>query len=183
MAQNRSMFRDAASHESLLGQAKKVRETRIDPVTLLRQAEGEDPSVVNRPGDLIARSDVLCFNGFATLVPKRAVLHIPDYYRSRIGIQEGARIVPWREFMIRNRGWVSTHEVDRPTAEGRTPFDEDTTERFSKSSRLIVATLRGGPISVLPPKEPEPAGEGEGESAEGGVVDATGGETSTIASQ
>ncbi len=151
------VMRDAASHESIAAVAREEMSKRVDPFATMERTAGEDPSVVNRPKDLIERSDVICFNGFATLVPKRAILHIPDYYKARVGIQQGARIISWSDFMTRNRGWVRQHEVDRATAEGKTPLGEEVVDRFKKSNQMIVATLRGGPISVLPPQVEEPA--------------------------
>lgn len=150
-----SRMQDAASHESLVEKARHARATRVDPVATMKQAEGEDPSVVNRPADLIARSDILTMGDIATLVPKRAIIHIPDNLKSRVGIKPGVRIVNWHDFFVRNRGWIQPFEVDRPTAEGVTPLDEEIYERFQKNGRVVIATLRGGPISVLPPKEEE----------------------------
>lgn len=174
-AKPKKVMRDAADHDSLVATAREQMAKRVDPFATMEHAEGEDPSVVNRPQDLIARSDILCFNGLATLVPKRAIIHIPAAYQSRKGIQQGARIVNWSEFAVRNRNWVRQHEVDRATAEGRTPFDEETREQFQKSSQVIVATMRGGPISVLPPQEPE--------EDEAGVDSAAAGQTTSQASR
>jgi hypothetical protein len=70
----------------------------------------------------------------------------------------GHRLVAWKEFHAKNLGWISTMEVNRTQAEGRSPLGESSQERISNATNLIVATYHGGPISVLPlrqPNEPE----------------------------
>lgn len=142
---------DAITHEQLVALSKKANSTpptaQMKPVQL-----AEDPSVVNRPGDLFSRSDIFCFNGFASLVPKQAVLHVPDNYASRIGIQDGVKFQTWAEFYAANRGWIVTQEVTRAQAEGREPLSDDVKKALSKCPSVVVATYQTGPISVLAPK-------------------------------
>lgn len=145
-------FRDAATHEQLVKKLK--RSDQYDPMKNLKTAEGEDPSKHNQPLNLLEQSDVICFNGLATLVPKRAILATPSSHKDRLTIQPGARIVGWSDFYAQNRGWITTVEVSRVQAEGNHPMNEETTERIGKSRNLIVATFSGGPISVLPLKQP-----------------------------
>ncbi len=143
-------FRDAATHRDLAKVHQRVE--RGDPMSKLTAAEGFDPSRVAPPEDFVKSSDILCFNGMATFVPKRAILASPGPLKGRLGLQPGARVVPWREFLENNRGWIGTIEVDRAQAEGNKAFPEEVAESISKSSRLLVATYQGGPISVLPLK-------------------------------
>lgn len=145
-------FRDAATHDQL---ARALRYSeRIDPMKKLDAAEGEDPSKVNQPVNLLEDSDILCFNGLATLVPKRAILASPTSHKEKLAMQPGARLVPFGEFYAANRAWITTVEVSRVQAEGNKPIAEQTVETISKSKNLVVATYQGGPISVLPLKEP-----------------------------
>lgn len=149
----RLAFRDAATHEQLSRTLRKAEAK--DPMKNMTPVEGEDPSKVNRPVDLMEQSDIICFRGFATLVPKRAILATPENYKRYLTLEPGAKFVPWRDFYARNRGWITTVEVSRVQAEGNKKFSDETTEQIGKSSNLVVATLKGGPISVLPLKEPE----------------------------
>lgn len=144
-------FRDAATHEQLV-KALRFAE-RNDPMKDLKPTEGEDPSKVNLPQNLLDQSDVISFGGVATLVPKRAILAAPPNLKDRLGIKPGVRIVGWMEFQTLNRGWITTVEVSRTQAEGNQAIAEETRERIGKSSNLVVATYMGGPISVLPLKE------------------------------
>jgi hypothetical protein len=150
----RVKMRDVITHDEIVESAKKAREEMPAPV--FTPATGEDPSVANKLGDLISRSDVLCYRGQATLVPKRAVLHIPKSMADRIGMVDGARLGSWTEFLNANRAWIRTVPVTRIQAEGNDPMPEATLKSFQKEQRLVVATYQDGPISVLPLKVPEP---------------------------
>lgn len=146
-------FREAATHEQLALKLRKAEQH--DPMKKLQQSTGEDPSKVNRPVNLLEQSDIVCFNGLATLVPKRAILATPSRYKDCLKMQPGSRIVGWADFYAANRGWITTVEVSRVQAEGNEQIAEEIRLRIGKSANLVVATLMGGPISVLPLKQPE----------------------------
>lgn len=154
-AQEQLPMRDAVTHDQLVLQSRKA--TQNDPMLRMTPSTGGDPAKVNQPGDLLANSDVVCFGGRATLVPKRAILRIPPALADRIKIQPGAKVQSWAEFLTANRGWITTLEVTRPQAEGNEPVAEETAARIAESDKLVVATYQGGPISVLPPKPAETA--------------------------
>lgn len=148
-------IRDAPTHEEL---AQKLRSAQAsDPISNFTTEPGaKDPTKENQPVDILEDSDIISFNGLTTLVPKRAILAMPDSFKSRVGKHvAGHRFVVWKDFQIANRGWISTIEVTRTQAEGRTPLGEESLERISKAGTLIVATYQGGPISVLPAREPK----------------------------
>lgn len=143
---------DAATDEQLALQYQSA--SQNDPTRKLAPTKGPDPTVVNPVKDLISDSDVICFNGIATLVPKRAVLQIPKNVADRLKYKAGSKLMGWADFFSLNRGWITTVEVSRVQAEGNSPIGEDTQKQMSKSTNLIVATYEGGPISVLPAKVP-----------------------------
>lgn len=159
------VYRDAETHDLIV---KKFRVNQeIDPVKHLIPSEGEDPSIKNQPENLIDSSDIITFNGYTTLVPKRSVMQVPAIYEDRMNNHRpGNKVVGWLEFYRLNRGWITTVEVTRAQAEGREPLAEEVTENLSKNRNLIVATYSSGPISMLPPKEPIEEEGGE-ESLEG----------------
>lgn len=150
-------FRDAATHEQLSRKLQAAEQK--DPMKKLTAANGEDPSKVNQPVNLLEQSDIICFRGLATLVPKRAILATPTQHKDCLTMQPGAKIVGWSDFFTANRGWITTVEVSRVQAEGNLAIAEETQERIGKSRNLVVATFMGGPISVLPLKEPKEAKE------------------------
>jgi hypothetical protein len=146
-------FADAPSREEINQAFRKS--SRRDPMKTLDKIPGEDPSKVNQPVNLLEQSDIVCFGGVATLVPKRAILTLPAKYKDCLKFKPGSRILGWADFYAVNRGWITTVEVSRVQAEGNQPLAKETSERISKSGNLVVATLLGGPISVLPLKQPE----------------------------
>ena len=148
------VMRDAATHEQLVTSLRQADQT--DPMKQMKATTGEDPSVVNRPQDLISQSDIISFQGIQTLVPKRAILQIPKSYSDRVAIQPGAKVVSWAEFYAANRSWITTVEISRAQAEGNLALPEDTQKRMTKSGNLVVAIYMGGPISMLPLKETKP---------------------------
>jgi len=147
-------MRDAPSHVEMLQARRQA--LQIDPMKHLEPAPGEDPSKANQSSDILADSDIISFRGLATLVPKRAILQTPQSYAGLVKMEPGARFVSWREFYAVNRGWITTVEVSREQAEGNAPFAEETQKFLGTNRNLVVATFKGGPISVLPLKEPAP---------------------------
>lgn len=147
------VMHEPATHEQL-AQALRQAEQK-DPMKNLPVSKGEDPLVLSPVKDLISQSDLISFQGVATLVPKRAILQIPKNYRDRMTLQPGVRIVGWTDFYAINRGWITTVEVSRTQAEGNIDLPDETHKLLSKCGNLVVATFMGGPISVLPLKVPE----------------------------
>jgi hypothetical protein len=145
------MFESATSEELAL-QYRKI--SQEEPASKLAATKGADPSKVNQPLDLISQSDILCYNGAATLVPKRAVMHIPPNLADRLKYLPTSRLQSWAEFYALNQGWITTVEVSRTQAEGNLPLADEISKRVAKSTNLVVATYLGGPISVLPLKSP-----------------------------
>lgn len=146
------VYRDAETHDLIVSKLKFTQAR--DPIKSMIPSEGEDPSVKNKPQDLISSSDAISFNGLTTLVPKRAIIQLPETYADRINNHTpGNKVVGWVEFLTVNRGWVTTVEVSRAQAEGRERLAEELSENLAKSRNLIVATYSSGPISMLPPKE------------------------------
>jgi hypothetical protein len=146
-------MRDAATHEEIAAKLKAA--SQSDPMKTFSPAEGSDPTVVNQPEDFVASSDIICFGGAATFVPKRAIIQAPEKFASRLAMVEGATILTWNDFYAANRGWITTVEVSRAQAEGNEPIADNLREQYVKSGNLVVATYKGGPISVLPPKPSE----------------------------
>lgn len=154
-------MKDAVTHEQLATQLRKTQQE--DPMKHLPATQGGDPSI-NAPKDLLSQSDILCFGGLATLVPKRAVLRIPPTMANRTQLAAGVTLMGWAEFFAQNRGWITTVEVTRGQAEGILPLAEDVTKRLVDCPTVVVATYQGGPISVLPPKTAPPAATSPGTS-------------------
>lgn len=62
-----------------------------------------EPAIVKPPkrkvASLVERSTVINFDGYWTIVPKGAVLFIPEGLESRVGGQPSGRLLPWADFL------------------------------------------------------------------------------------
>lgn len=101
---------------------------------------------------IIAQSVILSDGSNWTLVPKGAILFLPESQNSKINTRPVGNLVPWKEFLRLNHAWVSAEEVTLRQAEGVQPLDERRVEFWSKNQKVIVATYLGGPISHIAPK-------------------------------
>jgi len=94
------------------------------------------------------------------ILPRGSVLWHPGEYASRIVARPNSRYVRWNEFVSDNRNWIATYEVNEAQIAGKEAIPEETLARFRKEGLLVVATLRGAPITVLScepcPKNPVP---------------------------
>ncbi len=141
---------EPVSAEELSNRLRHARQN--DPIRKLVPPgnPGSDPSRGTHGRDLIAESTVLNHGGLMTLVPKRAVLHLPEALESRVGTRDGAELQPWVKFFEVNRSWLHAEPVTRERALGKTPFSAEETKALRSSGKIIIATFEGGPISVLP---------------------------------
>jgi hypothetical protein len=97
----------------------------------------------------IIRESVILHDGANwTLVPESAVLHVPANLKHRINTKPVGKIMPWVDFLVANRGWLTTENVSFDEAAGNTAIDTKRAETWQKSDRIIVATHQNGPISV-----------------------------------
>lgn len=135
-----------------------------DPIRKLgpRAGKPEDPAPRFARRDLIKESAVLSRGALMTLLPKRALLHLPDSLNDTAVVKEGAILVSWQEFLKSNRSWIRTVEVSRERATGQKPFSLEEAEALRSSGRVVVATFQGGPIAVLPSAFPESMGQEPG---------------------
>lgn len=148
-------FRDAATNDSLSARYRQA--SLADPMKAMPQTQGEDPSVVNRVGNLLDESDLITFNGQTTLVPKKALVLVPQKISARINNhQSGSAVVTWVDFFSQNRGWISTVEVTFAQAKGDEPVSPEILEALAKSGNLVVAVFKNSPISVMPLKAVTP---------------------------
>jgi len=165
-------MRDAANHDQLVLKLRQAQQD--DPMKHMSKAKGADPAAVYKPKDILSQSDIIAFQGLATLVPKCAILRIPKNYKDRIAMQPGAQIVSWADFYAANRGWITIVEVSRTQAEGNLALPDETRKQITKNGNLVVATFLGGPISVLPLKKPEKTGGKTSEDSDTKVSEDTG---------
>jgi hypothetical protein len=176
--QKSTKMRDAVTHDELAQKMKMA--AHSDPIRDLGPAMGnldEDPAKRVTDRDLVKESTVLNYRGFLTLVPKRAVIHTPANYENRFKPSDDVQVQSWADFFKGNRGWIRTIEVSREQAMGLAPMDEAIMTALQESTQVVVATFKGGPISVMPYVAPEPEetekteGTGEAKTQKTGAAD------------
>lgn len=180
-------MRDAATHEQLAQKLRMARQN--DPIRSTGKPIGkvdEDPAKAQAGRDLIKESTILSYRGNLTLVPKNAVLFMPEPLKSRLEVDQKAKVLNWQQFYQANRSWIRTIEVSREQAMGQAPMTEETVKAYQAGSLAVVATFKGGPISVLPYTPPAEETEAPADTTEGASaspVDATASDTGTNSSK
>ncbi|MEK7950124.1 hypothetical protein [Luteolibacter soli] len=89
------------------------------------------------------------------ILPKGSVIFCPDELANRVSNKVSGKPVTWNEFLVANRNWISTHEVTLAQVRGEAPLSEEDRKAFTTSGRMVIATLRGNPITVLPVPPPD----------------------------
>jgi hypothetical protein len=132
-----------------------VRETMTDQQLLkLREQQGvkkADTGVKRETWDLESNSEFIVSEKVVTLVPKGAILYVPDRFRQNIAPNLSGSFLIWNEFLAKYRGLVTSFEVTLDQATGEKPLDAARFEAAKKSGLIIVAVLNRSPISVSQP--------------------------------
>lgn len=106
--------------------------------------------VINRTTgqSLISQSEILHDGEYWTLVPKGAVLYVPQRRSANIGARPLGTLLTWIQFLTINSAWLSTHETSIEQASGEVLLPQAKTDFWKKQDRVIVAVHQGEPISV-----------------------------------
>jgi hypothetical protein len=142
---------DTVSHDELLARREAAAKRGFKPKPQSEAAKDRKPVPAGSSYDLLEMSTLIQGNGVFTLVPKGSVIHLPPKFSERIVSKPTGRFMLWGEFLVNNRAWVQTHEVDVERARGLKSFDPETLLNFGRKGNLVVATYCGHPISVNPP--------------------------------
>ena len=88
------------------------------------------------------------------ILPKGSVIFCPDALATRVSNKAAGKPIVWNEFLIANRNWISTHEVTLAQVRGEAPLSEGDRKTFATAGHIVIATLRGNPVTVLPVPSP-----------------------------
>lgn len=102
---------------------------------------------------ILDRSTVIVSGGNWTIVPKGALLYVPQRYQNCFDVEGTGTFLDFKEFFLKNRSWLVTHSVTLEQARGKSALSEQTIKGFVTSGRAVVSVFRGGPISTRPYKE------------------------------
>lgn len=113
------------------------------------------PHRVERQGEgLVSRSSIISSASNWTLLPKRAILHVPPLFEQRVNNARNGKLTTWQDFYGKNRGWIRELPVTIAQAKGEDPLSKEYLESVKAAGQVVVAVCRGGPISVRWPEEP-----------------------------
>lgn len=98
--------------------------------------------------DLEKNSEFVVFEGHYTLLPKGAILHVPERFKAQVVAKPQGNFILWQEFITRYRAVVSSFEVSLAEASGEAPIKPERLEAARKTGLIIVGTLNHNPISV-----------------------------------
>jgi hypothetical protein len=133
---------------------------RITPEELLKLQHGtpmtrlekpaQGPTAVNRPsGQSIIKESVILNDGKSwTLIPKGAVIFLPEAMKSRVNAKPVGTLLPWTDFLTQNRAWITTNDVSFDQAAGTEALPAERVAYWTKQTKIVIATHRQGPISV-----------------------------------
>lgn len=154
-SKKKKVFRDAHTHQTLVAHYKTSLEA--DPLRAMESPELDyDPvKEQKKPADLVEQSDIISFRGKSALIPKDAIVFVPERLSDRLKMEESSQIVGWSKFYYPNRSWIRTVEVSLAQVTGEEPLAQGMQEMMERSGKIVVATYKGGPITVLPYREPE----------------------------
>lgn len=133
------------THEELLELQKKSAESQ--PV---REVHPKNEKAESREdSNLLANSQILRSGETWTLVPKTAVICFPAQYSDKLVAAPKGKFVPWSKFLSANFAWLDTKEIDISTSSGATTMKYESFALLKNSNKVIVATLNGGPVSIV----------------------------------
>lgn len=147
------MTRDTSTPEEI---EARIRASRSTQLTSSESATGETRVIQSQPESVIASSQLLAANGQWTLVPKSAVVHVPKALGSHVVTAPEGTLVPFQEFLLANRSWLSNIEVSIEQASGKDALKPDTVKAWAIQNKIVVATHQGGAISFKTPTPAQP---------------------------
>lgn len=125
----------------------KLQQTK--PMSRL-ETPAEGQAKVNRANhqSIIAQSTILHDGKNWTLIPKGAVIFLPQAMRSRVNAKPVGTLLPWNDFLTQNRAWITTTDVSFDQAAGTEALPPERVAYWAKQEKIVIATHRQGPISV-----------------------------------
>lgn len=128
---------DVTTDEALLARQKS------EKFGGLRPKDQEMPSY-----DLASYSTFIQIGDRYTLVPKGAVLNLPEKLASLVVKEPTGLFVHWQEFQAANRATLTNLEISLEQASGQTPIEPAKIDAARRAGVLLVAVIRGGAVSV-----------------------------------
>lgn len=116
--------------------------------TLQKPAQGA--AKVSRPGDqsIIKQSMILTDGKNWTLIPKGAVIFLPEAMKDRANGKPTGTLLSWADFLAKNIAWITTNDVSFDQATGAKPLPAERVAFWATQEKIVIAVHQQGPISV-----------------------------------
>ncbi|MEM9081339.1 MAG: hypothetical protein AAGC74_11680 [Verrucomicrobiota bacterium] len=149
--QEKRVIRDLVSRAEL----EERRAKRSEAYARFEKAKEHSGMRHPSQASLIERSIILTSGSHWTIVPKGAVILVPERYEGRVDVARSGQLMKFPDFLRVNRGWLSSYEVTLEQARGNEGFEDEVRQALEAAGRVVVATRHGGPITILEGKRKE----------------------------
>ncbi|MEO8616735.1 MAG: hypothetical protein ABI600_16445 [Luteolibacter sp.] len=124
-------------------------------IQLPKPAAGEAKVTTPANQSIIKQSMILHDGKNWTLIPKGAVIFLPEAMKSRVDVKPVGNLLTFIDFITINRSWITTNEVSFDQAAGNVPLPAERVSFWAKQDKIVVAVHQSGPISVRLAAEPQ----------------------------
>lgn len=140
--------RDVVSEEALRQQVILAPNLKSQLSSKARPLTSPAPAIES---SLWKNSIILADGETFTLVPVGAILHLPVELRTRVVAKPQGDFTFWPSFLKRNAAWLAAKEVSLTLSRGNAQEANALLKSLSYDPRLVVATYKEGPITILEP--------------------------------
>ncbi len=105
---------------------------------------------VNRPAESsIVKQSVILHDGTNwTMIPAGAVIHLPEALKEKLNARPVGKLLPWSDFLAKNKSWITTSEVTFDQAAGNLPLPVKEAASLANHAKIVIAVLKNGPTAV-----------------------------------
>lgn len=133
---------------------------RITPQDLAKLQQTSPMSSLEKPAknaaptsqaveqSIIKQSIILHDGKNWTIVPKGAVIFLPEAMKSHVDVKPVGTLLTWIDFLTKNRSWITTNDVSFNQAAGSESLPAERVAFWAKQDKVVVAVHQNGPISV-----------------------------------
>lgn len=122
---------------------------KTSPMSQMQQPNAGEVAASRPQEQSILKDSIILHDGTSwTLVPKGAVVYIPDALKTRVDAKPVGDLLSWADFLVKNRSWIITTDITFDQAAGNLPIPAERAKFWPKQDKIVVAVHQSGPISV-----------------------------------
>ncbi len=108
-------------------------------------------TTVRKKSNIVDRSTLLTGSGRWAMVPKTALLHLPQRYNDKVVTKPNGKLMSWSDFLRKHRSWIHTHEVTLNQARGLEVIDAKVIDAYKGMGKVVIATYNKNPTGMMAP--------------------------------